>query len=341
VKHVLVVRTDGLGDVLLTGPAVRAVANGGARVTMLSGPAGAPAAHRLPGVERVMVTRLPWIDARPEPDVRDALDALVHAIAAEGFDEAIVFTSFHQSALPTALVLRLAGIARVGAISTDYPGALLDVRHHLDDDVHEVERNLSLAGAMGYALGRDDDARLRLLPSRPLPTVNHTYVVVHPGASVPARTLSAAQWRAVVSGVAATGRNVVVTGTSAENDLLDHLTAGQSGPVAGLASDEFGTLVGIIEHADTVVVGNTGPMHLAAALGTPVVACFAPTVPAVRWRPWGVPHVLLGTQDVECAGCRASVCPRDEQVCLASVGADEVVAALESLAGTSSQAAYA
>ncbi|MGE4120828.1 MAG: glycosyltransferase family 9 protein, partial [Solirubrobacterales bacterium] len=57
----------------------------------------------------------------------------------------------------------------------------------------------------------------------------------------------------------------------------------------------------------------------------------APTVPAVRWRPWGVPHELLH-REVPCAGCRASECPVAGHPCLAGVAAAEVVAALERLA---------
>jgi ADP-heptose:LPS heptosyltransferase len=67
-------------------------------------------------------------------------------------------------------------------------------------------------------------------------------------------------------------------------------------------------------------------------VGTPVVSLFAPTVPAHRWRPWGVPHVLLGQQDIACAGCRARVCPRPGHPCLASVPLTEVVAAVHALA---------
>ena len=72
-------------------------------------------------------------------------------------------------------------------------------------------------------------------------------------------------------------------------------------------------------------------MHLAAAVGTPVVAIFAPTVPLERWRPWRVPHVVLGDQSVPCAGCRSRVCPLDEQVCLSGVSGGDVVSALEVL----------
>jgi ADP-heptose:LPS heptosyltransferase len=80
-----------------------------------------------------------------------------------------------------------------------------------------------------------------------------------------------------------------------------------------------------------VVVGNTGPAHLAAAVGTPVVSLFAPTVPAVRWRPWRVPHELLHV-DVPCAGCRARRCPVPGHPCLGGVGVEDVLAAVERLA---------
>ena len=83
-----------------------------------------------------------------------------------------------------------------------------------------------------------------------------------------------------------------------------------------------------------VVVGNTGPAHLAAAVGTPVVSLFAPTVPAVRWRPWAVPQVLLGDQAIACAGCRARTCPYPGQPCLAGVTPEVVAAAVHTLAGT-------
>jgi ADP-heptose:LPS heptosyltransferase len=80
-----------------------------------------------------------------------------------------------------------------------------------------------------------------------------------------------------------------------------------------------------------VVVANTGPAHLAAAVGTPVVSLFAPTVPAQRWRPHGVPHALLGDQSAACAGTRARECRVPGHPCLSSVAPADVAAALDSL----------
>jgi ADP-heptose:LPS heptosyltransferase len=67
-------------------------------------------------------------------------------------------------------------------------------------------------------------------------------------------------------------------------------------------------------------------------VGTPVVSLFSPVVPAARWRPWGVPHVLLGDQEAPCAGSRARVCPVPGHPCLDGVPVAEVVAAVERLA---------
>src|SRR3954449_7739388 len=143
--HVLVVRPDRLGDVLVCGPAVRAVAAGADRVTMLVSPVGEPAARLLPGVDDVLVWDCPWI-AAPAPAVdRSAIDRVVDEISALGVDAAVVLTSFPQSALPTALLLRMAGVARVAAVSTASPGALLTRRIADPPDAPEPLRMLAIA----------------------------------------------------------------------------------------------------------------------------------------------------------------------------------------------------
>src|SRR5439155_606142 len=78
------------------------------------------------------------------PGDATAVRGLVPDLAGRGLQEAIVFTSFHQSALPLALLLRMAGVATISAISDDYPGSLLDVRHRVPTGIPEAERALSL-----------------------------------------------------------------------------------------------------------------------------------------------------------------------------------------------------
>jgi ADP-heptose:LPS heptosyltransferase len=330
---VLVARLDSDGDVLLAGPAIRAVAAKATEVTLLCGPAGAQAARLLPGIDDIIVWHCPWIAAQPGPVSTEDILGLVARLA--GFVLAVILTSAHQSALPLALLLRLAGVRTTAAISTDYPGSLLDIRLRPDidftDDAPEPLRALAVATAAGFRLPAGDDGRLRV---RPTPDVSHLvgdepYVVLHPGATVPARQWPAHRCADAVRALTTAGHRVLVTGGPAEKDLTEEV-AGDAGVDLGGRTD-FAELAGVLRAAEVVVAGNTGPAHLAAAVGTPVVSLFAPVVPAVRWAPYGVSTVLLGDQTASCRDSRARECPVPDHPCLTSVTATDVVSAVHTL----------
>jgi ADP-heptose:LPS heptosyltransferase len=329
---VLVARLDSDGDVLLAGPAVRAVAARAEEVTLLCGPAGRQAADMLPGVDRVIEWAAPWVQADPGPVYAAEVDRLVEAVRAVAVTDAVILTSFHQSALPLALLLRLGGVGRITAISEDYPGSLLDVRHHVPDLIPEAERALSVAAAAGFPLPGDDDGRLQVRePLADFDVGPGAYVVVHPGASVPARACPPGRCAGIVSALVERGRRVVVTGGPGERSLTAYVAGADGTDLGGRTT--FGELAAVLAGAEAVVVGNTGPAHLAAAVGTPVVSLFAPTVPYEKWGPYGVPAVRLGDQHAPCQGSRARVCPVPGHPCLASVSAADVLGALTELEG--------
>jgi ADP-heptose:LPS heptosyltransferase len=329
---VLVVRPDSAGDVLVTGPAIRAVAAGASRVVMLCGPRGRAAAELLPGVDELVEWRLPWIDPQPPPVDPDGMRALTDRIAASGVDEAVVFTSFHQSPLPLALLLRMAGVRRISAISDDYPGSLLDVRHRVPLGIPEPERALSLAAAAGFRLPEGDEPVLRLRSGALAePTTGGGYIVVHPGSAVPARACPPRRCGEIVAALAGAGHRVLVTGGPAERELTASV-AGQAGRDLG-GQTSLATLAAVIAGADALVAGNTGPAHLAAAVGTPVVSLFAPTVPFGVWGPWRVPSVRLGDAAAGCRHTRAVTCPVPGHPCLSGIEPGSVVDAVALVSG--------
>ena len=329
-KRFLAVRQDNNGDVTLLGPALRALAAHG-HVTLVCGPAGEGAARLLPGVSAVEVIRAEWIEGNPGPVRPERIAADVARFAEAAADEAFVFTSFHQSPLPTALLLRLAGVPQIAAISVDYPGSLLDTRVPVDDGLHEVQRALSLVGARGFHLPPGDDGRLAYLPlparDRSLP---QRYVAVQPGATVAARAWAPEKLRRLIAQLRYDGHAVVVVG-SVNEALLAREVAGDSGAIDLAGRTTYAEFAAVIRDAVALVVGNSSGIHIASAVGTPVVTIFAPTILPARFAPYHVPFVMLGDLTIACAGCRARTCPFVGQPCTGVVEVADVVNALHGL----------
>jgi heptosyltransferase-3 len=338
--RVLAIRLDSDGDVLLTGPAVRALAATYDQVDLLVSGSGLQAAELLPGVTETLRFDAPWSGAEPPRVSAEAVLDLVAGLVARRYQLAVIFTSFHQSPLPMALLARLAGVRRIVAVSEDYPGSLLDVRHKRPPGLHEVEAALDLAEQAGAVLPVEDDGLLAV--RRPLPALppraeralgaggalgaegawRNRSVVLHPGASVPARAPLPEDARAIAERLAHDGWEVLVTGAAAERDLTAYVAGDHATDLGGQTS--LAELAAVLESAACAVLGNTGPAHLAAAVGTPVVSLFAPVVPADRWAPYGVPRLLLGDQGAACRGTRARTCPVAGHPCLASVTPEQV-----------------
>ena len=309
VMRALVVRLDNDGDVLLAGPAIRAVAAGADHVTLLCGPRGAAAARaaarRRRGARPARRVDRPRAAAGRSATTSRPTSTRSRRCSA---DVAVVLTSFHQSPLPIALLLRLAGVPRIAAISEDYPGlAARRTACPIPATCTRSARALGVAAALGFALPAGDDGRLAVARRRAGGRAARRAT----SSSTPARRSRRARGRPSATASWSprstdAGREVVVTGAPAERELTAFVARRRATDLGGATS--LAELAGVLAGAEAVVVGNTGPAHLAAAVGTPVVSLFAPTVPAARWRPWGVPHELL-LVDVPCAGCRARVCP--------------------------------
>jgi ADP-heptose:LPS heptosyltransferase len=335
-NRTVVARLDSTGDVLITGPAVRAIAASHGPVTFLTGPRGRAAAELLPAVDEVLEWQAPWVDFHSPELTAEHVESLVKQLRDVRPDRAYIFTSFHQSPLPLALICRMAGVPWVGAICEDYPGTLLDLRHHVEAGIPEPERALSLARAAGCEPPPGDDGALRV-HRPPLPNdlaellCTTPFVVFHPGAAVPARRPTTERSAAMVAALAAAGHRVVVTGDNAERELTAAVAGDHAVDLGGRTS--LATLAALYAAARVVVVPNTGPAHLAAAVATPVVSLFAPVVPASQWSPYGQAVIRLGDQSAPCRLTRARSCPVAGHPCLDGITDAELLDAVDRLGG--------
>src|SRR5947208_3853380 len=348
VKRVLAIRLDNLGDVLVTTPALHAIKTSlpGATLTLLTSPVGAQVARLNPDLDEVIVYQAPWMDPwhkLPQDSQRE--EQMIATIRERHFDGAIIFTSFRQSALPAAYLCYLADIPLRAAASIDGPGSLLTTRHkHPERMMHEVERGLDLVGAIGFTT--DNRALVLQVPAEAREPIDAILarqgvnrrcplVVVHPGCSMPARTYPWEMYVEVIDLlVAESGATVLLTGAEDERELVKRIVSklrkdSRDAIHTFVATLPFPALCALIEAADLTITNNTGPMHISAAVKTPVVALFALTNPPEQWGPWQVPHRLLNV-DVPCRICYSLVCPYQHE-CLSLVSPSMVVDAASGL----------
>lgn len=207
-------------------------------------------------------------------------------------------------------------------------------------EVHAVERYWLAARALGCA-GNPPPVRL-CLPRRTVERVRERLggapgplVVMLPGARWPKKRWPADRFAAVAGALAdRAGAHVVVAGDDADRQAGAAIAGAAPGVTDLTGSTDLVELAALLAQAALVVTVDTGPMHLAAALGRPVVAVFGPTNP-VRTGPYGAGHVVL-TAGLDCQPCYRRRC-RDVR-CLAAVPAETVTeAALDVLGRANSK----
>jgi ADP-heptose:LPS heptosyltransferase len=155
-------------------------------------------------------------------------------------------------------------------------------------------------------------------------------VVAHVGATAASRRYPPRRFAEALDLVVAEQRaRVVLTGDASEVGLVETVRAAMRAPAYTLAGClDFAELCAVIEAADVLVSNNTAPVHIAGAVGTPVVDLYALTNP--QHMPWLVPNRVL-SHDVPCRYCYKSVCPAGHHDCLARVAPAEVADAVRSL----------
>lgn len=343
-QNILCVRLDSLGDVLMTTPAMRALKESGPcrRVTLLTSPAGAAATPLLPDVDETIVYEAPWMKHGAPRDGAATDERLIGRLRTGGFDAAVIFTVFSQNPLPAALMCYLAEIPLRLAHCRENPYRLLtdwvaETEPH-ERVRHESRRQLDLVATIG---AHTDDERLRLCVPPSARTRVRTllaqegladerpWAVLHPGATAPSRRYPPGHFAEVARRlVLEHGWRIAYTGDDSEAELVTAIARESGVDSVCLAGRlEFAELAALIEAAPLVIANNTGPVHVAAAVGTPVLDLYALTNP--QHTPWLVPHRVL-SHDVPCKFCYKSVCPLEHHDCLRKImPADVVRAALE------------
>jgi ADP-heptose:LPS heptosyltransferase len=339
---VLIVRTDAIGDLVMTLPMLTILnrSNPGIEVDILVSKRAAPVIEGNRHIRNVLV------------DPGNLLER-VRLIGRGEYEWAVIV----RPEPGIALAVWLSGVPhRVGTsrrlYSILFNHRLAVARRH--GGRHEAEYNAELLSPLGIATEKvpwvnlnvtdvHRNAARKILNESALST-EIAYVVVHPGSRGSAPNLPYETYAEIVRGLRRREIAVVLTGSRAETaPLIAQLKdpAGGNGrgehakgaPLADLSDKtNLTTLLGVLAGARLVIASSTGPLHLASAVGTPVVSAYGhrPEIAADRWKPWVDPqHVtLLKPGEATCpAHCKGN-CGRSG--CLATIQAEAFLKAVDS-----------
>lgn len=310
-QKILCIRPDNMGDLLMSAPAIAALKETfDSHITLLTSSMAKGIASFLPAVDDCIVWDVPWVKGTETLD-REKFWNLTSALRDKSFDAAVIFTVFSQNPLPTAMVAMLAGIPQRLGYCRENPYQLLT--HWLPEEEpyqyirHQVRRDLGLVAAIG---ARTSDEAIRVRPAEAEGHVTRKFavagvdagqpwVIFHPGASEKRRECPSALWIEAGKAIANTlGYQIIITGVEREKATADEIATGigrAAHSMAGLFSLE--ELIALIRMSPLLISVNTGTVHIAAAVHTPVIVLYALTNPQhAPWRaigkvlPYSVPE---------------------------------------------------
>lgn len=304
-RRILCIRPDNIGDLLMSTPAIRALKQTfNCHITVLVSSMGAAVAPQVPEIDEVIVFDVPWVQTAGTPAVKQ-FNQLVKLLKEHRFDGAVIFTVYSQNPMPSIMLAYLAEIPLRLAYCRENPYQLLT--HWIPDEEpytfisHQVARDLELVAKIG-AVTRDHHLSIqaneifwpevceKLLQLGLDP--EKRWIILHPEVSEQKRKYPVSDWIAAGKKIrAATGCQLLITGKNnmAEAEEIATGIEGQAFSAAGLFNLEELTL--LIKHAPLLLSVNTGTIHIASAVHTPVLVLYALTNP--QHTPWRVASMVL------------------------------------------------
>jgi ADP-heptose:LPS heptosyltransferase len=334
-QRILLLRLERIGDLLMALPGIAAVRHFApqARIDLVAGNWNAELAGAITAVDRVITLDARWLAREGEGLGVPALLRHARGWAAERYDLAINF----EPDVRSNLLLAASGARWTAGYRSGGGGALLDQALEYDQGAHTSDNARRLVAAvfgaeapppasapLSIPAAHRERARV-LLGSAPRPLV-----AMHVSGGRPVKQWDPARFAEVAQRLVATrAATIVLTGAPGERALIDAVSSTLPAGTFIDASAETSllTLAAVLAEADVMVTGDTGPMHVAAAVGTPIVAVFGPSDPR-RYAPRGALDTVVRV-DLPCAPCNRIRLPPARCTgvipdCLALVSADRV-----------------
>lgn len=348
-QRILLLRPDHLGDALLTMPAVEALRRQRpqAELHALASPLAARVLERLPSLNRVEALNFPGFSRRrrrggPGP-WRMALQT-ARQLRRHRFNAVLILRPDHWWG---AMVAWMAGIPQRIGFATPETAPFLTHALPLQRE-HALKRNLRLVAHLTgarpdesveyrFPLAAADREAARSVLRQAGVADGMNYVFIHPGTGARLKHWEPERWARIADHLAETqGRGVVFSGSASENELVRSILQHARGPAVNLVGKtDIGQLAACYERASLVLGPDSGPLHLAAAVGTATVSLYGPADP-VEFGPWGAEerHITLASP-IACRPCRVLDWDGDDAAwhpCLRDISVEQVLDAVRQVA---------
>lgn len=337
VKKVALLILDHLGDVVFTTPAVSSLrkAYPKAELTVFVGPWAKEVYLNNPKIDHLEIFEASWFSRSGKGE---GMKNLANRLKKGKFDLAIDFRGDFRH----LLAMRIAKVPLRLGYGVTGGGFLLSIMPDYPFEKHAVEKHLSLIEALGIKISQrtlevfvSPKARKKVESILKEGRILGGFVVIHPGAGSQAKKWPWENFAEVGGKLRDEGLAVVITGTWGEKEDAEKIASVIGEKAFSLAGRlNLEELIALIERASLFLGGDTGPLHLASALGTPFVAIYSGTNSPELWGPWQGKYFLV-RREVDCAPCGKKICP--DKKCLTSIKPAEVLEkALVLLKGTPS-----
>jgi heptosyltransferase-2 len=330
--RLLVVAPNWIGDTLLAQPLLARLRarHPGLRIDAVAPDWTAPVLRRMPEVEEVLEVPFRHGELALGPRIR-----LARRLRRRRYREAIVLPNSFKS----ALVPLLAGIPRRIGFVGEARYALLNVRHRLDEAGLPLmaERYLQLAEAPGRPVERPipvtridvDEANLLITVSRLGLDRTQPVVALCPGAEYgPAKRWPARHFASLARALARRGRSVWLIGAPGDRAIGDEIAQLAAGEALNLCGrTDLAAAIDLLSVAECVVTNDSGLMHVASALGRPLVALYGSSSPA--HTPPLAPRARIVQLQLECSPCFARECPLGHFRCMNELAPERVLSEID------------
>jgi heptosyltransferase I len=335
--NILIVKLSAVGDVIHTLPSLSALRKlyPDAHITWVVEEAAAGLVENHPYLDKVLISRRKsWIKyfrkgeiCRPLREIR----AFLKELRRRPYDLVIDFHGLLKSAL---IVLFSGGLRKLGYDSLqELSGLFYNEKIPEDMNKHAVDRYLDFPHYLGvktvqpeFILPSDSAAQANVKSMlKKYHLKNKKFIAVNPVAYWDTKLWDNEKFARLADSIK-TKLNAEVVFTGSEKSSIEMIIAQMSSKAVSLAGETtLAELADVYKKALMVITTDSGPMHLAAAVGTPVVALFGPTDPK-RTGPYGEGHTIIRV-DLPCSPCFLKTCPTKK--CMQSISPEQVFAIIE------------